>query len=52
MYKIELLTEDNRILMNHKNFTKFVEGQRLQVFDERGETVYAVYNGIIVERIE
>ena len=52
MYKIELLTEDNRMLMKHENFTKFVEGQRLQTFDERGETVYAVYNGIIVERIE
>ena len=52
MYKIELLTEDNRMLMKHENFVKFVEGQKLQTFDERGETVYTVFNGIIVERID
>lgn len=52
MYKIELLTEDNRMLMKSDDFSKFVGGQRLQVFNERNETVYTVFNGIIVERIE
>ena len=52
MYKIELLTEDNRMLMNHENFSNFVGSQRLQVFNERNETVYTIFNGIIVERIE
>ena len=52
MYKRELLTEDNRMLMKHHNFIKFVEAQNLQTFDERGETVYTVFNGIIVEKIE
>ena len=52
MYKIELLTEDNHMLMKHEDFTKFIEAQRLQVFNERNETVYAIFNGVIVERIE
>lgn len=52
MYNIEILTENNRMLMKSDNFTKFVEGQRLQIFNERNETVYTVYNGIIVERTE
>ena len=52
MYKIELLTEDNRMLMKYENFVKFIEGQKLQTFDERGETAYTIFNGIIIERIE
>ena len=52
MYNIEILTENNRMLMKSDEFTKFIEAQRLQIFNERNETVYTIYNGIIVERIE
>lgn len=52
MYRIELLTENNRMVMKADNFIKFVEAQRLQIFNERDETVYTVFNGIIIERLE
>lgn len=52
MYNIEILTENNRMLMRADDFTEFVEAQRLQIFNERNETVYTIFNGIIVERIE
>ena len=52
MYNIEILTENNRMLMRSDDFTEFVAAQRLQIFNERNETVYTIFNGIIVERTE
>ena len=52
MYDIELVTSDNRIVMNPDQFKKFVNSQQCVVFNEKGNSVYTVFNGIIIEMME
>ena len=50
MYDIKLVTEDGRFLMSSEQFKNFVNSQHCVIFNERGETAYTVYNGVIIER--
>ena len=52
MYDIDLVTDNNRIIMRPEQFKKFVNSQQCVIFNERGESVYTIFNGVIIEMME
>lgn len=50
VYKIDIITEDNRFLLRKGEFSRLVFDENLRTFQDSLGVFYTIYNGVIMEQ--